>query len=90
MVTGRCSLFARFRTAVYLVIPTPLQPYGSFSGTTHVSQCQKKASSDFMVQSTSISPPTHFHAGCPSSRTLPIYPGLGQAQEYAGLHNPTV
>jgi len=20
--------------------------------------------------------------------TLPIYPGLGQAQEYAGLHNP--
>ena len=28
----------------------------------------------------------HFNAGCPSAPTLPIYPCLGQAQEYAGLH----
>jgi len=31
-------------------------------------------------QSISINPP--------SAATLPIYPGLGQAQEYAGLHTP--
>jgi len=38
----------------------------------------------------SNSPPSipHFYAGCPSCRTLPIYPGLGQAREYAGLHVP--
>jgi len=36
-------------------------------------------------QSTSINPPHPFYAGC--NATLPIYPGLGQAQEYAVLHS---
>jgi len=31
--------------------------------------------------------PPSYYAGCPSCRiTLPIYPGLGQAPIYAGLH----
>ena len=38
-------------------------------------------------QSTSISPPIFMPDALPAA-TLPIYPGLGQAQEYAGLHIP--
>jgi len=38
-------------------------------------------------QSTSINAPTFMPDDIPAA-TLPIYPGLGQAQEYAGLHTP--
>jgi len=38
-------------------------------------------------QSTSINPPTFMPDALPAA-TLPIYPGLEQAQEYAGLHTP--
>jgi len=38
-------------------------------------------------QSTCISPPIFTPDALPAV-TLPIYPGLGQAQEYAGLHIP--
>jgi len=36
-------------------------------------------------QSTFISPPIFMQDALPAA-TFPIYPGLGQAQEYAGLH----
>jgi len=39
------------------------------------------------LQSTSINPPIFMLDALPAT-TLPIYPGLGQAQEYAGLHTP--
>jgi len=38
-------------------------------------------------QSTSINPPIFPLDALPAA-TLTIYPGLGQAQEYAGLHTP--
>jgi len=38
-------------------------------------------------QSTSINPPIFTPDAIPAA-TLPIYPGLGQAQEYAGLRIP--
>jgi len=38
-------------------------------------------------QSTSINPPIFMPDAVPVA-TLPTYPGLGQAQEYAGLHSP--
>jgi len=38
-------------------------------------------------QSTSINSPIFTLDALPVA-TLPIYPGLGQAQEYAGLHTP--
>jgi len=38
-------------------------------------------------QSISIYSPIFMPDALPVA-TLPIYPGLGQAQEYAGLHNP--
>jgi len=37
-------------------------------------------------QSTSINPSPIFMSDALPATTLPIYPGLGQAQEYAGLH----
>jgi len=38
-------------------------------------------------QSTSISP-TIFTTDALNATTLPVYPGLGEAQEYVGLHIP--
>ena len=38
-------------------------------------------------QSTSVNPPIFTTDALPAT-TLPIYPGLGHAQEYAGLHTP--
>jgi len=38
-------------------------------------------------QSTCIDPPIFMPNAVPAA-TLPICPGLGQAQEYAGLHTP--
>ena len=84
--------------------------YGPLSGTTWVSQCQKKASSGLYggrkvtrgrhinnpggrhsiqtnQQSTSINLPTFTPDALPAA-TLPIHPGFGEAQEYAGLHIP--
>jgi len=40
-------------------------------------------------QSTSINPPIFMPDSLPDA-TFQIYPGLGQAQEYAGLHTPVV
>jgi len=39
-------------------------------------------------QSISINPSPIFMPDALDAATLPIYPGLGQAQEYAGLHIP--
>jgi len=39
-------------------------------------------------QSTSINPTPIFMPDTLPATTLPIYPGFGQAQEYAGLHTP--
>ena len=90
-----------------LLPPPPPQPfYGPFSGTTRVSQCQKKASSGFYGAREDNKRQTHWQSGWASlhldysaihlrqshyfyalrAATLPIYPDLGQAQEYAGLH----
>jgi len=84
--------------------------YGTFSGTTRLSRCHKKASSGLHGAKEDNKRQTHRQSGWEPlhpdqsaihlhqspifmpdalpAATLPIYPGLGQAQEYAGLHTP--
>jgi len=84
--------------------PPPTPFYSPFSWASRVSRCQKKASSWLYGAREDNKRQTHWQSGPISNpppsvphlftlnalsvATLPIYPGLGQAQEYAGLHTP--
>jgi len=73
---------ATVQTAIHLLLTyLHAQPFNSpLSGSNLVSRYQKKHSRDRKKKDS--------HRHLPSAATLPIYPGLGQAPNNAGLHAP--